>query len=55
MLQSAVDDGQLALFRNPNFTRYLAARIIATLGVQMQGVAIGWQVYQVTGELFISA
>jgi MFS family permease len=42
----------LALLRNPNFTRYLAARIIATLGVQMQGVAIGWQVYQLTGELF---
>jgi MFS family permease len=49
---SAGDDGRLALFRNPNFTRYLAARIIATLGVQMQSVAIGWQVYQVTGELF---
>ncbi|HTV20117.1 MAG TPA: MFS transporter [Polyangiaceae bacterium] len=48
----AANDGKLALFRNPNFTRYLAARIIATLGVQMQSVAIGWQVYQVTGELF---
>jgi len=52
MASPAVDDGKLALFRNPNFTRYLAARIIATLGVQMQSVAIGWQVYQVTGELF---
>jgi MFS family permease len=52
MPSSAVDNGKLALFRNRNFTRYLAARIIATLGVQMQSVAIGWQVYQVTGELF---
>ncbi len=41
-----------ALFRNPNFTLYLCARIIATLGVQMQSVAIGWQVYEVTGQLF---
>lgn len=52
MATSATADGRLALFRNPSFTRYLAARIIATLGVQMQSVAIGWQVYQVTGELF---
>jgi MFS family permease len=49
---SAAQRGGLDLFQNPNFTRYLCSRIIATLGVQMQGVAIGWQVYQVTGELF---
>jgi MFS family permease len=48
----AADPGSLALFRNPNFSRYLFARIIATLGVQMQSVAIGWQVYEVTGKLF---
>src|SRR5688572_16361122 len=52
MTSQAVENGKLALFRNPNFTRYLVARIIATLGVQMQSVAIGWQVYEVTGELF---
>jgi MFS family permease len=52
MATSAADTSRLALFRNRNFTRDLAARIIATLGVQMQSVAIGWQVYQVTGELF---
>jgi MFS family permease len=40
-----------SLFRDPNFSLYLAARIIATLGVQMQSVAIGWQVYAVTGKL----
>jgi MFS family permease len=26
--------------------------VLATLGVQMQSVAIGWQVYAITGELF---
>lgn len=30
---------------------YLCARVLATLGVQMQSVAIGWQVYAITGEL----
>jgi MFS family permease len=51
-LPSAAQHGGLELFQNPNFKRYLCSRVIATLGVQMQGVAIGWQVYQVTGELF---
>jgi MFS family permease len=41
-----------SLLRNPSFSLYLAARIIATLGVQMQSVAIGWQVYEVTGRVF---
>jgi MFS family permease len=35
-----------------SFVLYLCARVIATLGVQMQSVAIGWQVYAITGELF---
>jgi MFS family permease len=30
---------------------YLCARVLATLGVQMQSVAIGWQVYAITGQL----
>ncbi|NJN52189.1 MAG: MFS transporter [Gammaproteobacteria bacterium] len=36
--------------RHKNFTLYLAARVIATLAVQMQSVAIGWQVYAITGD-----
>ena len=31
-----------------DFTFYLAARLIGTLGMQMQSVAIGWQVYDLT-------
>jgi MFS family permease len=45
-------EASLSLFRNSSFSLYLAARIIATLGVQMQSVAIGWQVYELTGDVF---
>ncbi|RSZ55531.1 MFS transporter [Massilia atriviolacea] len=40
------------VLRNRNFSFYLAARVLGTLAVQMQSVAIGWQVYQMTGSLF---
>jgi len=40
-----------SLLRNRNFTLYLAARIVATVAVQMQSVAIGWQMYAATGKL----
>ena len=42
----------LSVLRNRNFAFYLSARILGTLAVQMQSVAIGWQVYQITGSLF---
>ncbi|PWF54757.1 MFS transporter [Massilia glaciei] len=41
-----------AVLRHRNFSLYLTARILGTLAVQMQSVAIGWQVYQITGSLF---
>ncbi|MES2325680.1 MAG: MFS transporter [Pseudomonadota bacterium] len=41
-----------SVLRNRNFSFYLAARILGTLAVQMQSVAIGWQVYQMTGSLY---
>jgi MFS family permease len=41
-------DARLALLRNADFTRYLAARFLGSLAVQMQTVAVGWQVYEVT-------
>ncbi len=46
-------DGSLstrALLRDRNFTRYLLARICATTALQMQSVAVGWQVYAITGR-----
>ncbi|MGX4643433.1 MFS transporter [Massilia sp. SYSU DXS3249] len=44
--------GGLAVLRNPNLSFYLSARFLGTLAVQMQSVAVGWQVYQITGSLF---
>ena len=40
-----------SLFRNRNFTCYLLARVLATLALQMQSVAIGWQVYALSGRV----
>ncbi|MGK5061512.1 MFS transporter [Janthinobacterium sp. LB3P112] len=42
----------LAILRHRNFACYLSARVLGTVAVQMQSVAIGWQVYQITGSLF---
>lgn len=36
--------------RNSNFSLFLVARFCATLAVQMQGVAVGWQVYTLSGN-----
>lgn len=41
----------LQVLRERNFTLYLGARLLATLALQMQNVAIGWQVYELTGSL----
>jgi MFS family permease len=41
-----------AVLRNRNFAAYLSARVLGTLAVQMQSVAIGWQVYEITGNLY---
>lgn len=47
--REAAGHGFVAL-RHRDFTRYLAARFLSTLAVQMQTVAVGWQVYAVTGD-----
>jgi MFS family permease len=36
--------------RHRNFTLFLCARLLATIAVQMQNVAVGWQVYAITGD-----
>jgi MFS family permease len=38
----------LGALKHRSFTLYLVARFIATLAVQMQSVAVGWQVYAIT-------
>jgi MFS family permease len=45
------DSGRLGALAHPQFRRFLSARLTATVGAQMQGVAVGWQVYEITGRL----
>ena len=37
-------------FQYPRFSRFQGARTLSLLGVQTQSVAIGWQIYSVTGR-----
>jgi MFS family permease len=41
---------RLEVLRNRDFRLFLVARLLATLAVQMQTVAVGWQVYSVTRD-----
>jgi MFS family permease len=43
-------DPRRALLRNRDFACFLSARFLASLAVQMQTVAVGWQVYEVTRD-----
>ncbi|WP_426110673.1 MFS transporter [Massilia sp. PWRC2] len=43
---------RFAVLRNGNFAFYISSRVLGTLAVQMQSVAIGWQVYDITGSLY---
>ena len=51
-MSSAISGNGFSVLRHRNFAFYLSARVLGTLAVQMQSVAIGWQVYQMTGSLF---
>jgi len=42
---AAYSKRRLAALRHPGFAGFLAARFLATFAVQMQTVAVGWQVY----------
>lgn len=39
-----------SLLRHPGLLRFLAARLLATLAAQIQVVAVGWQMYSITGD-----
>ncbi len=41
---------KFAALRQRDFSLFLAARFLATLAVQMQSVAVGWQVYAITAD-----
>ncbi len=38
------------VLRHTAFVRYLSARLLATLAAQIQTVAVGWQVYEITRD-----
>jgi MFS family permease len=50
-LETSAPQSPWAVLQHQSFVLYLCARVLATLGVQMQSVAIGWQVYAITGQL----
>lgn len=39
-----------SVLRHPNVLRFIAARFLATLASQIQIVAVGWQMYDITGD-----
>jgi MFS family permease len=43
---------RFASLRQRNFSLFLIARFLATVAIQMQSVAVGWQVYALTGDPF---
>jgi len=44
--------GRDAVFRHPDLRRYLSARFIVSVATQVQTVAVGWQVFSVSGDPF---
>ncbi|MGV7208865.1 MFS transporter [Oxalobacteraceae bacterium A2-2] len=51
MPATATSNG-FAVLQHRNFAFYLSARTLGTIAVQMQNVAVGWQVYAMTRNLF---
>ncbi|MSQ92466.1 MAG: MFS transporter [Gammaproteobacteria bacterium] len=51
-MASSGSDGQRLgrLLAHPGFARFLTARLAVSIGVQMQTVAVGWQIYAITHD-----
>jgi MFS family permease len=47
----AGNSGGLAVLKNRDFSLYLAARFLSNIATQMLIVAVGWQVYHITGSV----
>src|SRR5438270_3516114 len=48
MNESSSESSSLTAFRYPNFRLYILARFLTTASSEMQSVAVGWQVYEIT-------
>ena len=42
--------GRFSAFRHSSFTRYFGARFLTAMGTQVTSVAVGWQIYDETGN-----
>lgn len=47
---SEAASGSRSIFRHRSFTLFWCARIAAMLAIQMQVVAVGWQIYELTND-----
>ncbi len=45
------NSGGFAVLKNRDFSLYLSARFLSNIATQMLIVAVGWQVYQITGSV----
>ena len=43
---------RFAVLRHPDLRRYLSARFVVSLATHIQTVAVGWQIFSVTGDPF---
>ncbi|WP_205678906.1 MFS transporter [Aquisphaera insulae] len=48
--QEPAATGRYAVFRDIGFRHYILAGMAVTIGTQMQGVAVGWEIYERTGS-----
>ena len=48
MKEIAPQSSSRAAFRHSNFRRYMLARFLGTCSSEMQSVAVGWQLYEIT-------
>lgn len=46
------EGGRAEVFRHPDLRRYLVARFVVATATQVQTVAVGWQVFEATGDPF---
>ena len=51
-MSSNTAEDRLILLRHPDLRRYLAARFLVGMATQIQTVAVGWQVFSVSGDPF---
>ncbi|MFQ3577036.1 MAG: MFS transporter, partial [Cytophagales bacterium] len=48
-MQQKADDPYLSL-KSGSFSKFLFGKLLFTISLQIQGVVIGWQVYQLTAD-----